>query len=582
MVRLDQKPFYLDAEGIAWVRETIASMTLEEKIGQLFFSMNSGTDEEKLAYAMEKYHPCGIRYVTSDSKTVRLQNELLQRHSKIPLIVATNVESGGEPAASDGTSVGGPTKIAACKDVKYARMLGEVAGREALAIGSNLCFAPVVDILYNWRNSVIATRAFSNDPVTVRDNAIAYMEGAHSAGLSCVCKHFPGDGMDERDQHLSNSVNTTSCEEWMNTFGLVYKGMIDAGVEGIMAGHIMHPAWTRAINPDIKDEDIQPATLSPELLQGLLRDKLGFNGMIVTDASHMVGLTCRMKRKDLVPGAIAAGCDAFLFFNDPEEDFGYMMDGYKNGVITEERLQDALERILGLKAHMGLHKKTMEEIIPTVEGLAVVGCADHQAIAREVADHAITLVKNKQPDVFPITPERYPRIYLVPARALSAPGENDNSAKPTSAAKVKTMLEAEGFKVDVYRSPAELAAEGKLDEKAVYTAGKTAVSSFVDNYDLVILVADLKNRFQTVERVAWTLTKGGTQIPWYVHELPVVVVSTSNPFFLADVPQAKTLINCYDEKEHTLAALVDKLMGRSEFKGESPVDAFCGMWDTGL
>ena len=218
MVHLDQKPFYLDAEGIAWVKNTIASMTPEEKIGQLFFSMNSGTDEEKLAYAMEKYHPCGIRYVTSDSKTVRLQNELLQRHSKIPLFVATNVESGGEPAANDGTSVGGPTKCAATGDVKYSRMMGEIAGREAMAIGSNMCFAPVVDILYNWRNSVIGTRSFSDRPETVRDHALAYMEGAHSAGLNCVCKHFPGDGMDERDQHLSNSVNTTSCEEWMTAW----------------------------------------------------------------------------------------------------------------------------------------------------------------------------------------------------------------------------------------------------------------------------------------------------------------------------------------------------------------------------
>ncbi len=105
-----------------------------------------------------------------------------------------------------------------------------------------------------------------------------------------------------------------------------------------MAGHIMLPSYTRAMNPDIKDDDIMPATLSKELLTDLLKGKMGFNGMVLTDASHMVGLTCRMKRSDMIPAAIAAGCDMFLFFNDMDEDFASMMNGYKNGVITDERL----------------------------------------------------------------------------------------------------------------------------------------------------------------------------------------------------------------------------------------------------
>ena len=152
----------------------------------------------------------------------------------------------------------------------------------------------------------------------------AYFKGTHeNVGFGCAAKHFPG-GIDERDQHLSPSVNSADCDTWMATYGKVYKGLIDCGLEAVMAGHIMQPAWTRKINPSIKDEDIMPATLSPELLQGLLRKELGFNGMILTDASHMVGLTCMMKRCDVLPRAIAAGCDMFLFFNDMDEDFGYM------------------------------------------------------------------------------------------------------------------------------------------------------------------------------------------------------------------------------------------------------------------
>ena len=129
-----------------------------------------------------------------------------------------------------------------------------------------------------------------------------------------------------------------------------------------------------------------------------------------------------MPRRELVPAAIAVGCDMFLFFNDAEEDFSYMLEGCRSGVITPQRLQDALERILGLKAHMGLHRKPREKLVPPESALQAVRCPEHLAVAREVADHSITLVKNLQKEVLPITPQRYPRIRLVYVQALSAPG----------------------------------------------------------------------------------------------------------------------------------------------------------------
>ena len=154
------------------------------------------------------------------------------------------------------------------------------------------------------------------------------------------------------------SPRTTRCRptNGTQTYGRVYREMIDYGVQSIMVGHIGAPELSRKYRPGIADSEILPATLSPELLQDLLRDELGFNGLILTDASQMIGLTAAMKRRDLVPATIAAGCDMFLFFRNPDEDFQYMLDGYRNGVITEQRLQDALERILALKASLGLHR----------------------------------------------------------------------------------------------------------------------------------------------------------------------------------------------------------------------------------
>ena len=148
-----------------------------------------------------------------------------------------------------------------------------------------------------------------------------------------------------------------------------------------------------------------PATLSPEIMTTLLRDRLGFNGMVVTDASHMVGMTDRMKRAEMLPLSINAGCDMFLFFNDPDEDFETMLNAYKDGVISEERMTEALTRILGLKAHMGLNKKAKEEIVPAPENVdEVLGSEEFKEMHKAICRDSLTLVKYKDKDVLPVVP----------------------------------------------------------------------------------------------------------------------------------------------------------------------------------
>ena len=591
MVDMKAKPFYLSDEDCKWVEDTIAAMTLDEKIGQLFFNMGSSRDEEYLKMTVSKYHIGGVRYNPATAEEVRIQNCILQESSKIPLIIACNTESGGDGACVDGTVIGSQTKIGAAGNKEYAYQLGYMSNKEAASIGCNLSFAPVSDILYNWENPVIGLRTYGNDAEQIMEMAKAYLDGAHAnEGFCCAAKHFPGDGLDFRDQHVANSVNSFSCEEWDATFGKVYQSLIDNGIEAIMAGHIMQPAYTRHFNPDIADEDIMPATLSPELIGGLLREKLGFNGMVLTDASHMVGLTCRMRRQDLIPAAIAAGVDMFLFFNDMEEDFESMKQGYLDGRITPERLSDALHRILALKAHMGLHKKTKEELVPSREKmLETVGCEEHKAMQREIAQKAITLVKYKDKDVLPLTPKRYKRIMIVYVKGLEAPGLGAviGQTKASPAQKLKERLEAEGFDAFIYESPIQKMMDemkaGKKPDVNLYFAGKSAIKDFVDNQDLIITLVDISGGFQPVARPSFGMTKGGGEIPWYVFELPVIVVGTKQPFVLADIPQARTYINTYDGLDSTLDALVEKLMkGPDAFEGKDPVDSYCGLWDTHL
>ena len=411
-VDLHKKPYFLDDEGIRWVQDTIAGMTVEEKIGQLFVNMGASREESYLKSVVDTYHIGAVRYNPGNAEEVYDQNRILQANSKIPLLIAANTEAGGNGACRDGTEVGYHVKVAATNDPQYAYELGRISGVEAAAVGCNWSFAPIVDILYNWRNPIISSRAFSNDPDKVLAMSLAYMKGIRESNIAPAAKHFPGDGVDERDQHLSFSVNSFSCEEWDATYGKVYQGLIDAGLPSIMAGHIHLPAYTRRFNPDQPESAMLPATLSKELITDLLKGQMGFNGVVVTDASHMVAMTASLKRRDMLPTSIAAGCDLFLFFNDPDEDFGYMMDGYRNGIITEERLLDALTRILGLKAMLGLHRTAKSDLLlPKSEALAKIGLPENKAVFSQVADKAITLVKNKQA-IFPLDPEKTLRLLV--------------------------------------------------------------------------------------------------------------------------------------------------------------------------
>lgn len=582
-VDLTAKPYYLNEEQIKWVEDTIAGMSLEEKIGQLFINMGSSREEGYLKGVLDNYHIGGVRYNPGTAEEVYDQNKILQENSKIPLLIAANTEAGGDGACTDGTYVGHEIKVAATRDEHLAYRMGQIAGEEAAAIGCNWSFAPIVGLLKNWRNPILSVRTWSDDPDLNIKLSLAYMKGIQEFGIAPAAKHFPGDGSDERDQHLSFAPNHSTVEEWDNSFGKVFQALIDAGVPSIMAGHIGLPSYVRYFKPDATLQEANlPATLNKYLITDLLRKKMGFNGVVVTDASHMVGMTGTMKRRDLLPTAIAAGVDLFLFFNDPDEDFQWMMDGYKNGVITDERLNDALMHILGLKAHIGLNKgfKFLEH--SKEEQLAHIGKPENKKVAHEVTDKAITLVKNKE-HIFPISPAKQKRVLLVDVKGHEGGFGmimGGSSKRPVDV--MKELLEKEGFTVTIWQSledqVKDLPPEKRRAAVANVYAQKRPISELTDNYDLIINMAKVVPN--TDQRIQWPASKGTPDIPFYIHEVPTIFVSVNSPFHLADVPQVQTYINCYDDQQDTLEALVDKMLGRSEFKGQSPVDAFCGFEDT--
>ena len=412
-----------------------------------------------------------------------------------------------------------------------------------------------MDIDRNWRNPITNVRTYGDDPEMVLKCGLAYKKAADEENVAVAIKHFPGDGCDEVDQHILVSINDLSCEEWDATYGKIYQGLIDDGALSVMVGHIAQPAYQKHFNPDFPKKLI-PATLSPELLKGLLREKLGFNGLISTDSTCMVGFTAPMKRETAVPYSIEAGCDMFLFNKDIDEDFQYMMEGYKKGILSEERLDEALTRILATKAALGLHKLAKTEIVPPEEALSILRNDTHVQWAKECADEAVTLVKDTQ-SALPISPEKGKRILL------EILGDYPSSARVQET--WTRLLEKEGFTVIPY-------------ERESFETAKFDVHTFLDSYDMVLYIGNMENASnQVTNRYQWyTFWGNGNNCPWFTAEVPVLYVSMANPYALIDVPQIQTYINCYSNHDGVIEACLEKLMGRSEFKGKNPVDPFCG------
>lgn len=565
MIDLKAKPFYLSDDDIAWVKETLDGMTTEEKAGQLFCVLLKNDSQDTLDYVFNLMNPGGFMYrIMPTQNAVRATGQVIRRSKVYPLIAA-NLEKGGNGIVEEGTLVGSPMEIAATDDETMAAKMAEACGREAGAVGANWSFAPIIDIDSNFRNPITNTRTFGSDPERVARMGLSYVNTIQKLGMAACIKHFPGDGQDERDQHLVTSINDLDCETWMNTYGMVYKKCIDAGALTVMTGHIMQPAWERAINPGIKDEELMPGSLSRELLQGLLRDRLGFNGVISTDATTMAGFMLAMGRERAVPETIARGCDMFLFARNLEEDYHFMLKGIEEGIITPERLDEAVTRVLALKAALGLHHKNT---LPEVEKAAqIVGCAEHKKWAAEVADKGITLVKEEK-GVLPITPEKYHRILLY---RIEPTGEGYSIYKVSPAIEsIKQRLIDEGFEVDEF-------------VPQPYGEGfTTKYEDMVSKYDLMLYVANLATKSnQTVVRIEWKQPMGA-DCGLYINDVPTVFVSLENPYHLLDFPRVRTYINCYSGNEQTVDALMEKLMGCSEFKGKSPVDPFCGKWDAHL
>jgi beta-N-acetylhexosaminidase len=370
-----------------WVDATFAALRTEDKVAQLLIPTLGAYDYRRQAVDafLAERTLGGIFVGIADRDQHRAEIAQLQARCSIPMVVASDLEAGAGHFVRGGIPFPEPLAVAAANDAQLAYTLGTAAAREGRYAGIHWTFAPVVDVNVNPENPIVNTRSLGDDPGRVTHLAEAIMRGMQEHGLAACAKHFPGDGVDDVDQHTVTSVNTLSRQEWQRISGLPFRKAIEAGVWSVMVGHIALPAWDDAQNAC---GVYRPASISHTLVTGLLRGELGFQGLIVTDDMNMGGVAGYAKRQERTVACLAAGCDMLLFPKLPD-DYATLVEAVRSGALSEARLDDAVRRILAFKARLNLH--TGELFGPAIAAQEQQAFA---AASRQIAAAAVVKVRD--------------------------------------------------------------------------------------------------------------------------------------------------------------------------------------------
>lgn len=541
---LAKAPFSLDAQALAWVRERFAALTPDDKLRQLFNLLSRGSDPDDIA-RMRAFRPGGItRHAGADVAAERALFADLNAAASVPLLISADLE-GSRMSLAAGVEMPNPLALAAIDDVEVTAEVSRIMAEEARAIGINWSFTPVLDINAAFRSAIVATRGFGSDVATIEKHALTQMRVFQQNGVAAAIKHWPGEGFDDRDQHLLTTINPLSLDDWEASFGRLYRGAIAAGALSVMSGHIAFPAFVRSLDPNAGIEAFRPASISRLLNEELLRKRLGFNGLIVSDATGMAGLGSWAKRSETLPEVISSGCDVILFSDDPEQDLAYLEVALADGRLSWDRVDDAVIRQLGLKAAVGLHK-------PAVDG--AVASAETRAYADAVARRAPTLVKDVQ-NLLPLDPKKHRRVLVISGGIVFPFIPHP---LPFS---VPDLLRQKGFEVTVHDATTEVDA---------------------DKFDLVLyLFGDETLLTRGRIFLDWLSLTGhfGKAMKRHWHDIPTVMISFGYPYMLYDAPRVPTYINAYSTTETMQRAVVEALVGNVPWNRHSPVDPFCGLED---
>jgi beta-N-acetylhexosaminidase len=562
-------------DALKWADNELKKMSLDEKIGQLISIGVNATflNRESDAYKairrqVEENHVGGIILFGSPVyESVVLINRM-QAVARRPLLVSADLERGAGMRFYDTTDFGWVMATGATGNPDYARRMGEITADEARALGIQQILAPVVDINNNAANPVINVRSYGEDPVQVGRYSAAFVQGAQSKGVIATAKHFPGHGNTATDSHRGLPGLDFSLADLKSVELVPFRASIDAGVGSVMVGHIGVPkidstpikplqrSTADTSRPTYADREIVvenatlPATLSPALT-GLLRRELNFEGMIVTDAMDMSGLTIYFKQDEAAVRAVLAGADMLLKPEgaDASVPMRGLREAVRSGRITEKRIEESARRILAAKYDLGLVK---QRIAPIDEIDRVVSSREALQLAREIAEHAVTLVRNDA-HLLPLNNLRPDARIL--NLAITNGDDRNFIANPFVSAMTRGGRRVETVVLDERSSDAEI-------QKAIERAKGAD-----------IIIASLYGRVRTGQSSSIGLPETGVRALNQLldRDAPIIGISFGNPYLLQSFPRMKTYMVAYGDMPALQQATARALLGEIDITGKLPI-----------
>ena len=533
----------------AWVEKTLDSMSIEQCVGHLMMPYYPGTpsdwgsfDEtpptiEEWIEHLRKY-PLGSIYLReAPTEEAREKLSSLQEYSEIPLLVAIDLEP-GLTGAGDSTATRFPYMMTtgAANDPALTYDMARAMAVEHRYYGLHWTFPPVIDPNLNVHNPITNVRSVGENPELVKRHIAPFIRGIQDENvMAATAKHFPGDGLDFRDQHLATTVNHLPMEQWRDIYGKIWHSAIDTGVMTVMPGHISLPDYQGySENP----EHAPPATLSHRLQVELLREELGFQGVVISDATPMIGMTAWASDSERIVRNIQAGSDVYLF-GDSARDFDIVMEAVGDGRLSEERVRQSARRVLELKARLGLDRDPFGPAPSENQKTAFA------ATARKLAESAVAVIQE----------DGRPPVTLEPsARVLTITITYDvPSIHPRDLEIVDEELRQRGFSVYHLLNPSNT----ELAEQAPKHA-----AVFVNMYVTPNM------------RLGTLRLPGGIPVPQWMslhwEHSQVVYTTFGNPYVLFEMPQINNLVATFGASDDSQRAAVRVWLGESEVPGKPP------------
>jgi beta-N-acetylhexosaminidase len=559
-----------------WIEKKIRRMTLEEKVGQLFVANVYGESVDTTNPAdvaanqtmygpgisnaedlIDRYRLGGIIYyrwtnnVNEPSQIAHLSNGIqkvaLDQPARIPMLISTDQEQGVVSRVwAPATEFPGNMALGATRRTADSFTSANVTAKELGALGINQNFAPVADVNVNPLNPVIGARSFGENPELVSELSAAAVRGTQRAGVSATLKHFPGHGDTVTDSHTGVPWIFHTKEQWEAIDAPPFRAGIAAGADMVMTAHVIMPELQIDCDPETQ-EGCDPATLAPEILTGLLRDELGYDGVVITDALNMAGVREKYGDERIPVLALKAGVDMPMMVDTTtdtvslEVAYNAVLDAVRSGELSERRIDESLRRVLDLKRKRGLFR---DPFVSERKAPRKLGTRGHLNAAERVGDHSVTLVKNDA-GLLPLARRSGQKVLVTGYRSVS----DTLNAQPAA-----HLAAALGRR----RVPTELFETGSAPTaEAIATAVDKAATS-----DIVVVATSNASGSESQRNLVTALLGTGK---------PVVLVATRNPYDIAPLSQATTYIASYSWATPSMQAVARVLLGETNPVGKLPV-----------